>query len=265
MVAASVEAASGKGKKIPVGLELYSVRTELKDDPQGTIKAVAKAGYEGVEFYAPYYDWTPEQAKETRKLLDGLGIRCFSTHNSPKSFTPEGIGKAMELNQIIGSKFIVMASAGNVTTLDGWKGVAETLTKGAEKMKPGGLRAGYHNHELEFTPIEGKRPMEVIAANTPKDVMLQLDTGPCVEMGSDPVAWINQNPGRIRSLHLKDWSKDKGYKVLFGEGSVNWKPLLEAAIKTGGAEYFLIEQEGSRLPPIETVQKCLENYRKIKL
>src|ERR1700736_4174286 len=76
-------------RHIPVGLELYSVRDELKQDLMGTVRAVAKLGYEGVEFFSPYFDWTPEYAKEVRKLLDDLNIRCFSTHNGPKSFTNE--------------------------------------------------------------------------------------------------------------------------------------------------------------------------------
>ena len=112
----------------------------------------------------------------------------------------------------------MLASAGNVKGLDGWKGVGETLTKGAERFQPAGLRAGYHNHQAEFKPIDGKRPMDMIAANTPKEVMLQFDVGTCVEVGQDPIAWINANPGRINSLHLKDWAPGEGYKVLFGEG-----------------------------------------------
>ncbi len=263
--AATLSAAATRGKPIPIGLELYSVRDDLKKDLMGTVRAVAKMGYEGVEFYAPYYDWTMDYAKEVRKLLDDLGIRCFSTHNSFKNFTPENLPHAIELNQAIGSKFIVMASAGKVNGLDGWKTVAENLNRGAEAMKPAGLRAGYHNHNVEFEPVGGKRPMEVLAANTRKDVALQFDVGACLEAGADPVAWIEQNPGRIKSMHCKDWSPEpgKGFKVLIGEGVVPWKKLLNAAVKTGGVEYYLIEQEGSDYTPIETVERCLVSFRKL--
>ena len=99
-----------------------------------------------------------------------------------------------------------MASAGRMSGLDGWKQLAGTLAHGIGDATAAGLRSGYHNHQTEFTPIDGKRPMEVIAANTPKDFMLQLDVGTCVEVGSDPVAWIEANPGRINCLHLKDWA-----------------------------------------------------------
>jgi len=256
-------AARGKGKHVPVGLELYSVRNQLKDDLMGTVRAVAKMGYEDVEFYSPYFEWTVDYAKEVRKLLDDLGIRCLSTHNDSKALAGENLPRAIELNQAIGSKFIVMASAGHVEGLDGWKGVAERLNQADEKLKPVGMRTGYHNHQAEFRILDGQRPIEVLAANTSKDVVLQLDVGTCLEVGGDPVAWINKNPGRIRSMHCKDWSPEKGYKVLFGEGVAPWKKIFEAAEKTGGIEYYLIEQEGSEYPPLETVERCLAAFKKL--
>jgi len=80
------------------------------------------------------------------------------------------------------------------------------------------------------------------------------------------LAWIRANPGRIRSLHLKDWSPDpaKGYKVLFGEGAGDWKNIFAAAESTGGAEYYLIEQEGSRYSELDTARRCLERFRAVR-
>src|SRR5262249_45689851 len=209
--------AAAKNRRIPVGLELYSVREELKNDPTGTVRSVAKMGYEGVEFYAPYFEWTPAYAKDVRRLLDDLGIQCFSTHNSEHYFTVENLPKAIELNQALGSKYIIMASAGKIENLDGWKKVADTLNGAADKLKSFGMRTGFHNHRAEWMPVEGRRPMEALAANTGKDVILQLDVGPCIEAGSDPLAWIKANPGRIVSMHCKDWSPEpsKGFAVLF--------------------------------------------------
>jgi sugar phosphate isomerase/epimerase len=261
--AASVAASAAK-QHIPVGLELYSVRDQLKQDLPGTVRAVAKMGYEVVEFFSPYFDWTPDYAKEVRKILDDSGIRCCSTHNGEKSFTPENLPHATELNQILGSKIIIMASAGRVEHIDGWKTVGETLTRAADQLKPVGLGAGFHNH-TEFKLLEGKRPMDVLAANSSKDVTLQLDVGPCVEAGSDPVAWINSNPGRVRSMHVKDWAPgpDKGFKVMLGDGVAPWKKIFEAAEKTGGIQYYLIEQEGSTYPAMETAERSLANWKKL--
>jgi len=251
---------------IPMGLELYSVREVLKQNPEGTVRAVAQMGYQGVEFYAPYFEWTEAQAKQMRKLLDDLGIRCFSTHNDSAFLDKEKINRAGDINLILGSKYVVLASAKPAAGPNGWMAVAELLNFAAGQLESAGLQVGYHNHELEFIPVDGRRPIEVLAKNTKPSVMLQLDVGTCIEAAADPVAWIRANPGRIRSLHCKDWSPDagKGYKVLFGEGAAQWKDIFGAAESAGGAEYYLMEQEGSRFSELDTARKCLEAFRAIR-
>lgn len=258
--------AFAQSRNVPVGLELYSVRGELKKDLPGTVTTVAKMGYEVVEFYSPYFEWTTQQAKDVRKLLDDLGVRCPSTHNSPRAIDAGNIQKAVELNQIIGSKYIILASPPKVSGEDGWKGFAEQLTAAAETLRGHKMATGFHNHGLEWKPIEGgKRPMDILAAHTPKDVVLQLDVGTTVEAGVDPVAWITSNPGRIKSMHLKDWGKGKGYEVAFGEGDAPWKAIFQAAESTGGIEYYLIEQERAGADgEFAMVRRCLENYRKLR-
>ena len=262
-------AAAPAPKKHPIGLELYSVRTELARDLPNTLKTVAGMGYEVVEFYAPYCKWSAPYAKEVRAVMDDLGLRCYSTHNPIQSLTPgEGMDRAVELNQILGSRILVLASAPHsVSGLDGWKKLCEQLSSASSQLKPHGLAAGFHNHQSEWAPLDGQlRAMDVLAANTPKEFVLQLDVGTCVAAGADPVAWINANPGRIRTLHLKDWApgtadQEKGYRVLFAEGVCPWKAIIAAAEATGGAEYYLIEQEGSRYPEFETARRCLEAWK----
>jgi sugar phosphate isomerase/epimerase len=239
---------------IPVGLEMYSVRDEVKKDAEGTVRAVAQMGYQGVEFYAPYFEWTEAQTKQMRKLLDELGIRCFSTHNDSAYLSQDKIGRARDMNLILGSKYVIMAWSDPKTGLDGWKAIAESLNIAADQLEPSGLKAGYHNHQQEFKRVENQLPIEIIAKNTKPSIMLQLDVGTCVEAGADPEAWI-------RSLHLKDWSAGpaKGYKVLFGEGSANWKEIFAAAESVGGVEYYLIEQEGSRNSELDCASRKPRN------
>jgi sugar phosphate isomerase/epimerase len=251
-------------KKLPIGLELYSVRGEMKKDLPATVAGVGKMGYQCVEFFSSYFDWTTDYAKQVRQQLDDLGMKCYSTHNGPVSFTGDGLAKAIELNHILGSYYVIMASAGRTTTLDDWKGVAEKLNQANTVLKKNGLHAGYHNHAVEWKPLDGQKPIEVLASGTDKSVVMQFDVGTCLETGNDPVAWINANPGRIKSLHLKDWNAEKGYRVLFGEGVGPWLKIFAAAEGTGGVEYYLIEQEGSEFPEMETARKCLETYRKIR-
>ena len=248
---------------IPVGLELYSVRDALKQDPEGTVRAVAQMGYQAVEFYAPYFEWTDAQAKQMRKLMDDLGIHCYSTHNDEDFFSGKNFDRARDLNLILGSKYVVQAWSDPKPDLEAWKSLAEKLNTIAEKLESSGLKVGYHNHDAEWRLVNGQRPMDIIAKNTKLSVMLQLDVGTCLEAGADPVAWIRANPGRIRSIHCKDWSRDpaKGYKVLFGEGIADWKGIFEAAENGGGVEYYLVEQEGSRFPELETARKCLQAFR----
>jgi sugar phosphate isomerase/epimerase len=256
-------------KKYPIGLELYSVRGELARDLPNTLRTVAKMGYEVVEFYAPYFDWQIPYAKQVRTLLDDLGLRCHSTHNHIESFTPGAtMDKAVELNQILGSWLLVLATAPNGTIgLQDWLKLSGQLTTAVEMFKPHGLSAGFHNHQTEWTPLDGgPRAMDVLAANTPKEFVLQLDVGTCVNAGADPVAWINANPGRIKVIHLKDWAPgtladEKSYRVLFGEGVSPWKKIFAAVESTGGLEYYLMEQEGSRFPEFETAQRCLDAWK----
>jgi sugar phosphate isomerase/epimerase len=263
MAAAPLAAAMPGSKEIPVGLELYSVRDDLQKDLLGTVRGVAKIGYQCVEFIAPYYAWTPELAKQVRTELDALGIRCYSTHNSLQSFTPDGIAKAIELNKILGARYIVLAHPGKVSGLDDWKRLAETLNTANDTLKGQGLLAGYHNHDLEWKPVRSQKPMELLAAALDQSIILQLDVGTCLETGNNPVAWIKQNPGRIRSMHVKDWSPERGYRILTGEGTAPWKEIFAAAESTGGIEYYLIEQEASDYSEMEAVQRCLAAFRKL--
>jgi sugar phosphate isomerase/epimerase len=250
-------------QSIPMGIEMYSVREALKQNPEAAVRDIAKIGYKGLEFYGPYFDWTEAQAKQMRKLLDDLGIRCFSTHNDGSYMSNEKIQKVQDLNLILGSKYAIVSHADPSSGPDGWKPVADLLNATAEQLEPAGLKTGYHNHEPEFTGGAGHRPIEYLAKHTKSTVALQLDIGTCIKAGGDPVAWIKANPGRIRSIHCKDWSPDpdKGYKVLFGEGAADWKGIFAAATSVGGTEYYLMEQEGSRFSEMETAQKCLETYR----
>jgi sugar phosphate isomerase/epimerase len=249
-----------------MGIELYSVRNALKQDPEGTVRAVAQLGYQGVEFFSPYFDWSEAQARLMRTLLDELGIRCFSTHNDASYLAKDKVNRARDMNLILGSKYVVVASAKPAAGSEGWNAVADLLNSAAAELEPAGLKAGYHNHELEFTPVDGRRPIETLAQKTKPSVMLQLDVGTCVKAGSDPVAWIRSNPGRIHSIHCKDWSPDpgKGYTVLFGEGVAKWKDIFAAAESVGGVEYYLMEQEGSRLPEVDTARECLKSYRALR-
>ena len=241
------------------------------EDEEGTVKLVAEMGYQIVEFWAPYFNWSAAEARSMRDLMEDLGIECRSTHNGANYFDEENLDKTIELNQILGSKNLIMASAGRVQGADGWRALAEKMTGVSERLTKLGMATGFHNHQFEWRALPdagGQRIMDILAKNTPKEFVLQLDVGTCVEAGADPVAWIKANPGRIKSVHCKDWGAgdgpNRGYRVLFGEGDAPWKEIFAAAESVGGVEYYLIEQEGSRYDSLETARLCLENYRELR-
>ncbi len=257
--------------KIPLGIELYAVRHELTKDLNGTLKQVADIGYKVVEFYAPYFQWTAAKAREVRQTLDGLGLRCLSTHNHMEAFRGDGLAKAIELSGILGVRQVVLASPPySIGTADEVKAMCEELTVASAAFQRHGLSAGYHNHGPEWKVLAGgQRGMDIIAANTPKEFVLQLDIGTCLAAGADPVPWIKSHPGRIRSIHLKDWTAkastvEEGYKVLFGEGDARWAEICAAAETVGGVEIYLMEQEGSRFSEMETAKRCFESWQKLR-
>jgi sugar phosphate isomerase/epimerase len=272
LLAAAAADSAWAAKTLPVGVGLYAVEDEWNKDPQGTLRALSKMGFQLVELWGPYFDLTAAKAKEIRKMLDDTGLRCLSTHNDGPPFTAAGLPKAIELNHILGSKDLVVAGnrndmvpkVGGAAGLEGWKRMADHLAMVSGKLKPEGLRAGYHNHPIEFTPIDGKRPMDIIAANTPKEVMLQLCVGACMGAHADPVEFMKANPGRIRHIHCKDWSPEKEYSVRFGEGAVPWSKVFATAESVGGVEFYLIEQLGNGMRSLATVQTCMNTWKKMR-
>ena len=148
--AAPLALAAPAGKGIPIGIELYSVRDEMAKDTLATVRAIARMGYRGGRVLRSVLRLDPGFRQRRPQVLDETGIRCNSTHNDARNFRPDGIQKAIDYNKTLGAKYVVMASSGNVAGLDGWKGVGETLTTAMEKLRPAGLRAGYHNHQTEF-------------------------------------------------------------------------------------------------------------------
>jgi len=259
-------------KTYPIGLEMFSVRREQQRDQLATLTAVSKMGYQVVEFFAPYLGWTIPHAKEVRTQLDDLGLRCYSTHNpSSALLNAETMAKAIEINQVLGARHIIMASPPpNTSSAEDWTRVSGQLTEASKQLEPHGLLAGFHNHKIEWLPLAGgQRTMDILAANTPAAFVLQFDVGTCLEAGQDPIAWIKAHPGRIRSVHLKDWApgseaQEKGYRVLFGEGVAPWKQIFDAVESVGGVEFYLMEQEGSRFSELETAQRCLATWRKMR-
>jgi len=250
---------------IPIGLELWTVRTDVNADIKSALTRVAALGYEAVEFYSTYLNWTVPYAREIRSHIDSLGLVCRSTHNGMRAFTEEALPKTVELNEILGSSLAVVASVPAIADLDGWRRAADAFADVADRLRGRGMTAGFHNHQQEWTPIGDELPIEIVASLTPEDFVLQFDVGPACQHDIDPVDWIFSHPGRVRSVHLRDWSAARGYTIAFGEGDCPWPDIFRAAESAGGVEMYLIEN-GHSTPEQEwqIAEASLANWRGLR-
>jgi sugar phosphate isomerase/epimerase len=251
--------ADDEQKKIPIGLQLYSVRDACAKDLPGTLDAVAKMGYQGVEF-AGYYD---RKAEELRKMLDDRKLKCCGTHTALSTLTGDALKPTAEFNQILGNKFLIVPSlpAENMASIAALMDTAKLLTDLAEKAKDLGMRVGSHAHAQDFKPLADRIPYEVIFSNAGPSVVMQLDTGNCMEGGGDPVAILKKFPGRSATIHLKEHGGPKGAAI--GEGDVHWKEIFKLCETTGGTQWYIAEQEDYKDSPLESVDSCLMNLRKM--
>jgi sugar phosphate isomerase/epimerase len=251
-------AAEGK-KKIPVGLQLYSVRNECAKDLPGTIAAVGKMGYVGVEF-AGYYG---RDAKALRKMLDEAGLKCCGTHIALDTLLGENLPKTIEFNQTLGNQFLIVPSLPEKrrNSRQAWLETADLFSELADKAKPHGMRVGYHNHNVEFTPIDGEVPWDTFFNRTKKEVVIQFDTGNGMGVGGDPMVYLPKHPGRVASIHVKPFSKTKP-NALLGDDEQPWKEIFKICETVAGTEWYIIEYESDAYPPLISVEKTLEVMRR---
>jgi len=244
--------------RIPIGLQLYSIRKECEADLPGSLAAVAKSGYDGVEF-AGYYG---RSAAELRKMLDDLGMKCCGTHIGLETLLGDELKKTVEFNQTLGNVFLIVPGLGRERTASkaAWRESAGVFNEIAAKLKPLGMWTGYHNHSQEFQPLEGELPWDTFFGNTSSDVVMQIDLGNCLHGNADPVPFLERYPGRAITVHLKEYSKTND-KAIIGEGDVRWQDAFRLCETTGKTQWYIVEQESYAFPPLECVDRCLKALR----
>ncbi|HEY8750460.1 MAG TPA: sugar phosphate isomerase/epimerase [Tepidisphaeraceae bacterium] len=252
-----LSAARAEVKKLPIGLELYSLRAELPKDFPGVIAQVGKMGYDGVEF-AGYHGWD-KKPTELRKLLDDNGLKCCGTHTALPTLEGDNLKRTIELHKTLGNKFLICPSF-NARTAQAWLDVAKKFNDISARAKEDGMLVGYHSHATDYKKFDGKTSWEIFFDNTNPDVVHQIDVGNTTEGGGDPVALIRKYPGRTKTTHVKEFGA--GREAAIGEGKIDWPALLDAYATVGGTEWYVIEHETSR-EPLRIVKKCLDNLRKM--
>jgi sugar phosphate isomerase/epimerase len=249
--------------KIPVALQLYSVREDCARDLPGTLKAVANMGYDGVEF-AGYHG---RSAEELRKLVDDLGLQVAGTHIGIDTLLGDELEKTVEFNRALGNRFLVVPALPEErrNSKAAWLETAGLMNEIAGKVEVEGMLVGYHNHAIEFQPVNGDLPWDVFFGATVPDVVMQLDTGNAMHGGvsSDGILEIlKRYPGRAVTVHLKEFSSTDE-KALIGEGDTRWKDFFSLCETVGGTEWYIVEQESYAYSPLECVKLCVDNLREM--
>lgn len=243
-------------KKIPISVQLYSVREAAKKDITTTLAAIAKMGYEGVEFYGAYY--FDKDLKELKKMLDDNGLKCSGTHTGIDELRGDKFEKTVEIHKALGTKYITVPGGINdyLHDVEKNKAIAEEFNALADKLKPFGLCVGYHAHAGDAKLIEGIPAWERFFDATVPEVVMQMDIGNYQVGGGDPYKMIEKFKGRSRLVHLKEAGEDqKGYPII-GNGIVDWKRAFDLLETVGGTEWYVVEDEVEPTS-LERIEKCL--------
>jgi sugar phosphate isomerase/epimerase len=243
---------------VPVALQLYSIREDCERDLPGTLQAVAEMGYEGVEF-AGYYG---RSARELHTMLDDLGLAVAGTHISLDTLLGDQLAETVAFNRALGNRFLIVPSLTEErrSSHQAWLETAELFNEIAGKLGKEGMVTGYHNHTIEFAPLDGELPWDTFFGNTRQEVVMQMDLGNALHGGADPIPFLERYPGRAVTVHLKEFSKTNP-QALIGAGEVRWEDAFRICETTGGTEWYIVEQESYTYPPLECVDRCLRALR----
>ena len=234
--------------RLPIGLQLYSVRNLLPKDFDGTLHQLSAAGYKEVEA-AGYFNKT---AAEFRHAMDRAGLRCISAHHTLVQLRSQ-LDELIEFGHTLGLEYIICSSSGGVhrdptakgdLTLDDWRYVAGEFNRIGEKLKSAGITFGMHNHVPEFAVENGVLVYdELLRLTDPKLVVFEMDCGWVTAAGHNPVDYLSKAPERFPLLHVKDMTREadgKFHSVVMGTGVAHYGHILRAAT---GLKHYFIEQE----------------------
>ncbi len=248
-----------------VGVQLWSVKDDLKQDFEGTLGKLAAMGFQGVEFAGEFGRYANDSAG-LRAFLDRQKLACAGAHLDFAALSDARFAQTTAFYQDLGCRNLVIAWDKRGATLEGAAAIARELAALSSKLQPLGMRIGYHNHAQEMTGPDGRTPWDAIAGATPHEAILQQDIGWTVFAGKDPVALIRRYPGRTVSSHFKaklaEGAGGRG-KPLIGQDNTDWPAVYAAARGQGGAEWIVLEQEEypDGMRPLEAVAASMRGLQ----
>lgn len=241
-------------KKIPVALQLYSLRDVAPRDVPGTLRRVAAMGYQGVEL-AGYYNQTGEALG---RMLADCGLRCAGDHVGLDLLEGDAFEKTAAINKAIGNDRLIVPGA----DLQNLSRTIARLNAAHARAKAYGMRVGFHNHVKEFDLDNGTTKFDRIFAETPGDFLVQPDIGWAACAGQNIPALLRKYAGRIETVHVKEYSPASTTAAV-GEGAVPWRALFDILEKETAAQWYIVEQENFAIGPLESVKTCIDNIRKM--
>jgi len=259
---------------VPLGLQLYSVRQQLPNAYDDTLKQIGALGYREVES-AGYFNHT---AAEVNQAMTAANLYLVSAHH-PSDDLHKKLDEIIAFDKEVGVTFLICASPGfkdpstpknpdrnHAYTLDDWRWNADQFNQIAEKVAAAGMRFGYHNHTMEFHEIDGVIPYnELLRLTDPAKVTFELDCGWVTVGGGNPIDYLKNYPTRISMLHVKDFKPDTTPPVPaeLGTGHIDYAPILAQAAKSGNIKHCFVEQEGFNMPPMQSLKVDADYMRKL--
>lgn len=248
-----------------LSVQLWSIKDDVAQDFEGTLKKLAAMGFQGVEFagnFGPYAD-NPEGLK---KFLAKLNLKASGAHVGFDKLSAENFDKTVAFYKAIDCNYLIIPMDKRAFTAAGAKEVAADLQAVQIKLKPHGMYTGYHNHAEEMMGEEGKTPWDVIGKGTSSEVILQQDVGWTEVAGKDPIDFIKSFPGRTITTHYKASAPQDGNKEhpIIGEDKTDWKSLIVANRTLGGTLWLVVEQEvyPEGMTPMQSVEASLKGLQK---
>lgn len=219
----------------PIGVQLYTVRDEMKRDVAATLARVARIGYKEVEF-AGYFDHSPA---EIRAMLDANGLTAPSAH-IPLDVMSSDTAGVIAAAKVIGHRYVVVPFLDPGARGD-WHGLAKRLNTLGAAMSAAGLTLGYHNHDFEFAPVDGTTGYAILTGETdPALVKLEMDLYWATKAGQDPLAWFAKYPGRFELVHVKDSRGAPNNEMTsVGSGTIDWHRIFAKRAEAGIKHYFV--------------------------
>lgn len=240
--------------RIPVAIQLYSLRDVAPNDLAGTLQKVAAMGYQGVEM-AGYYNLS---GRALRELLDHAGLRVAGAHTGLESLEGEAFENTVAINRELGNDRLIVPGA----DLSDLPRLLDRLNAAHRRARACGMRAGFHNHTDEFKEVGGKTILEHIFSSTPDDFLVQLDIGWATAARQDVPAFLRRYARRIESVHVKEYHPTLKTAAV-GEGTVNWPALFDVLEQETAVKWYVVEQEAYAVGPLESAKTCIDNLRKM--